>query len=105
MRKMRFLAVFGMVLLALLISSCVVNVPDSAYYGGTVIVKNNSNKSFRGTVRTDSRELFNGTIRAWNSKTFRIDEGTVYTDFESDNGGVSNPSGYVSKGRVLILDL
>jgi len=106
MRNIGFLAAFLTVLLVLLITGCVVHVSDSAYDGGTVVVTNNSNKSFKGMVWTDSKELFNGTIRAWKTKSFRIsDDCTVYTNFESDNGGVSSPSGYVSKGRVLILDL
>jgi len=107
MKNIRFLVAFWMVLLALLATGCVVNVSDDdAFDGGTVVVKNDSNKSFKGTVRTNSKVLFNGTIHAKDSKVFRIsDKGTVYTEFESDNGGVSNPSGYVSNGRLLILDL
>jgi len=106
MRNIGRLAAFSTVLLALLISGCVVHVSDSAFDKGTVIVKNESNKSFKGTVRTDSKVLFSGTISAWDSKVFRIsDEGTVYTDFESDNGGVSKPSGYVSSRTILILEL
>jgi len=100
-----FLVVLA-VLFALLVSGCSVNVPESYLDGGTVIITNQSNKSFNGTVWTDSQELFNGTIHAWNSKSFRVSEdGNVYTDFESGNGGTSSPSGYVSRGRTLILDL
>ena len=74
--------------------------------GGTVIITNSSNKDFNGRVWTDTKELYNGRVHAWNSKSFHVfEEGTVYTDFESSNGGNSNPSGYVSRGRTLILDL
>jgi len=73
---------------------------------GNVVITNNSNKSFKGKVWTDSYEIFNGTIRAWHTKSFCVSDGcTVYTDFESDNGGKSNPSGRVSRHRTLVLDL
>ena len=56
--------------------------------------------------RTDSKELFNGKIRAWNARSFHVSEDcTVYTDFESASGNKSNPSGSVSGSRTLILDL
>ena len=106
MKSKGILSTILMVLLAWFVTSCVVDVPESVFDGGTVIITNNSNRSFNGTVWTDSTELFNGTIRAWNSKTFRLFEnGRVYTEFESSNGGKSRPSGYVSRGRLLILDL
>jgi hypothetical protein len=73
---------------------------------GYVIITNNSNKEFTGRVWTDSKELYNGKIRAWNSKSFHVsEEGTVYTDFESGNGSKSTPSGYISRNQMLILDL
>ena len=74
--------------------------------GGTVIINNNSKKEFTGRVWTDSKELFNGKIRAWNARSFHVSEDcTVYTDFESASGNKSNPSGSVSGSRTLILDL
>jgi hypothetical protein len=74
--------------------------------GGTVIITNNSNREYTGRVWTDTHELFNGTIRSWRTKTFFVSENiNVYTDFESSNGNSSNPSGYVSRGVSLILDL
>jgi hypothetical protein len=74
--------------------------------GGTVIITNNTNKEYFGRVWTDSKELYNGRIRAWNVKTFFVSkDDSVYTDFESDDGGKSSPSGHVSRGRTLILDL
>ena len=74
--------------------------------GGTVIITNNTNKEYSGRVWTDSEELYNGRIRAWNSKTFFVSkDDSVYTDFESNGGGKSSPSGYVSRGGTLILDL
>jgi hypothetical protein len=106
MKINRIFATFLVILLVWFVIGCVVNVPESESEGGTVIVTNNSNKSFKGAVWTDSKELFNGTIRAWNAKTFRVsEECRVYTDFESDNGGKSSPSGYVSRYKTLILDL
>ena len=106
MKINRILAAFLVVFLAWFVIGCAVNVPENTFDGGTVIVTNNSNKNFKGTVWTASKELFNGTIRAWNTKTFRVpEESYVYTDFESDNGGKSSPSGYVSRYRTLILDL
>ncbi len=100
-----FLVVLA-VLFALSVNGCSVNVPESYYNGGTVIITNHSSKSFSGTVWTDSQELFNGTIRAWNSKTFHVpEESSVYTHFKSGNGNTSSPSGYVSSGRTLVLDL
>jgi len=78
----------------------------SALEGGTVIITNNSNKEYTGRVWTDSKVLFNGRIRAWNIKSFYVSEDcNVYTDFESGNGGKSNPSGHVSGSGTLILDL
>ena len=74
--------------------------------GGTVIITNNTNKEYVGRVWTDSKELYNGRIRAWNAKTFFVSkDDSVYTDFKSDDGGKSSPSGHVSRGRTLILDL
>ena len=74
--------------------------------GGTVIITNNTNKEYVGRVWTDSEELYNGRISAWNAKTFFVSkDDSVYTDFESNDGGKSSPSGYVSRGRTLILDL
>jgi len=74
--------------------------------GGTVIITNNTNKEYVGRVWTDSKELYNGRIRAWNAKTFFVSkDDSVYTDFESAGGGKSSPSGHVSRGRTLILDL
>jgi hypothetical protein len=96
----------SLVLLALFVSACTVVVPHSVFEGGTVIITNNSNKNFSGSVWTDSRELYNGKIHAWDSKSFRVtEEGVVYTDFRSANGSKSNPSGYVSHGSSLVLDL
>ena len=90
----------------LLVAFCLVNCSSSSLTGGTVIITNNSSESFSGKIWTDSKELFNGTIRSWNSKSFYIsDDCNVYTDFESDNGEKYNPSGHVSGGRSLILDL
>ena len=98
--NMYFLIVLA-ILIAVFMTACTLDLD-----GGSVIITNNSNKTFNGRVWTDSGELYNGRIRAWNSKSFRVfEEGTVYTDFESSNGGKSNPSGYVSRGRTLILDL
>jgi len=106
MRNNGFYLVVLAVLFALLACGCSVNVPESYLDGGTVIISNQSNKRFNGTVRTDSQQLFKGTIRAWNSKSFRVSEDSnVYTHFESGNGGTSSPSGYVSRGRTLVLDL
>ena len=74
--------------------------------GGTVIITNNTNKEYVGRVWTDSKELYNGRIRAWNAKTFFVSkDDSVYTDFESNDGGKSSPSGYVSRGRTLIIEL
>ena len=74
--------------------------------GGTVIITNNTNKEYSGRIWTDSEELYNGRIRAWNAKTFYVSKDySVYTDFESNDGGKSSPSGYVSRGGTLILDL
>jgi len=101
-RKILLVVTFSIVLVTVTgLSGC-----DIDKCGGTVLVTNNSNKSFKGKVWTDSHELFDGTIRAWNTKTFHVsEECTVYTYFESDNGGKSNPSGYVSRYRTLVLDL
>jgi arginine decarboxylase-like protein len=78
----------------------------SDWKDGTVIITNNTNRDFTGRVWTDTKELYNGRIHAWGTKLFHVsEEGTVYTDFESSNGGKSNPSGYVSRNRTLILDL
>jgi hypothetical protein len=74
--------------------------------GGSVIITNNSNREYTGRIWTDSQELFNGTIRSWRTRTFFVSENiNVYTDFESSNGNRSSPSGYVSRGVSLILDL
>jgi hypothetical protein len=74
--------------------------------GGTVIITNNTNKEYAGRVWTDSEELYNGRIRAWNAKTFLVSkDDSVYTDFESNDGDKSSPSGYVSRGRTLIIEL
>jgi hypothetical protein len=101
MKNKRGLLIVAAALIALFMAACSLDME-----GGTVIVTNNSNRDFYGRVWTDSKELYNGKIRAWNSKSFRVsEEGTVYTDFESGNGGKSNPSGYVSRNRTLILDL
>jgi len=78
----------------------------STIEGGNVIITNNSNKEYVGRVWTDSNELFNGRIRAWNSKVFYVNENKmVYTDFESVDDNKSSQSGFVSRGRSLILDL
>ena len=93
--------VFLTVLIVLFMTSCAIDLDE-----GTVIITNNSNKDFNGKVWTDIEELFNGRIRAWNTKSFRVSDGsTVYTDFETTNGSKSNPSGRVSRNRTLILDL
>ena len=74
--------------------------------GGTVIITNNTNKEYVGRVWTDSQELYNGKISAWNAKTFFVSkDNSVYTDFESSDGSKSSPSGYVSRARMLILEL
>ena len=89
------------ILFALFMAACA-----SDGEGGTVIITNNTNRDFVGRIWTDTNELYNGRIHAWNSKLFHVsEEGTVYTDFESSNGGKSNPSGYISRNRTLILDL
>jgi len=74
--------------------------------GGTVIITNNTNKDYVGRVWTDSQELYNGRISAWNAKTFFVSkDNSVYTDFESSDGNKSSPSGYVSRARTLIIEL
>ena len=101
MKNNRWYLFFFAVLIALFMTACRLDLDE-----GLVIITNNSNRDFNGRVWTASKELYSGKIRAWNSKSFRVfDEGTVYTDFESSNGGKSNPSGYVSRGNTLILDL
>jgi len=100
-----FLVVTFSILLMIVIGlgSCHVDVDAD---DGTVLITNNSNRSFKGKVWTDSHELFDGTIRAWHTKSFHVsDECTVYTSFESDDGGKSSPSGRVSRHRTLVLDL
>ena len=90
----------------LMLASCTLVISDRDFEGGTVVIANNSDEIFVGRVWTDSKELYNGKIRAWSSKTFKVSvEKTVYAEFESANGITSNPSGYVSGGRTLILDL
>jgi len=103
-RKIILVVTFSILLMSVMgLGSCRIDIDTS---GGTVVITNNSNKSFSGRVWTDSYELFNGTIRAWKTKMFHVsEECTVYTYFESDNGGKSNPSGRVSKHRTLVLDL
>ena len=101
MKKNRCFLLVLAILIAIFITACAVDWED-----GTVIITNNTNRDFIGRVWTDSKELYNGRIHAWNSKLVHVsEEGTVYTDFESSNGGKSNPSGYISKNRTLILDL
>ena len=98
--KRCFLLVLA-ILIAIFITACSLD-----WEGGTVIITNNTNRDFNGRVWTDTKEFYNGRIHAWDSKIFLIsEEGTVYTDFESSNGGKSNPSGYISRNRTLILDL
>jgi hypothetical protein len=100
MKRRRWSFVFLTALIIFILSAC------GNLDGGNVIITNNSNKEFYGRIWTDNVELYNGRIRAWNSKYFSVsEEGKVYTDFESSNGDKSNPSGYVLKNRTLILDL
>ena len=89
------------ILIAIFMASCTTDWAD-----GIVIITNNTNRDFVGRVWTDTKELYNGRIHAWGTKLFHVsEEGTVYTDFESSNGGKSNPSGYISRNRTLVLDL
>ena len=73
---------------------------------GIVVVINNSNRSLKGSVWTDSKEIFYGTIGAWGKKTFCVPQGCkVYTEFECDKGCISKPSGNVPEDEVLFLEL
>jgi len=104
MKSKRRLLGFAGVLIVLLIAAC--NIEDGNWKIGTVIVTNKSNRDFVGMVWTEEKELFNGRIRAWNTRTFFVSNGlVVHTEFESTNGGKSSPSGRVSNYRTLILDL
>jgi len=104
MKNNRCLLGFAGVLIIILMVAC--NVENDSWKGGTVIVTNNTNRDFVGRVWTDEKELFNGRIRAWNTRTFFVSDGiTVYTDFECSNGNKSNPYGSVANYRTLILDL
>ena len=106
MKNIGFFAAFVAVLLALFASSCTINFPEGEFDGGTVVITNNSNRNFKGTVWTDSGKIFSGTIRAGDSKVFCVpEEGKVYPRFECSNGCTSSPSGYASEDSVLILEL
>ena len=125
MKNTRFFVFSLAALLALAVSSCNINIPedecddDFDYYShehnhkhnhehdyGIVVVINNSNRSLRGSVWTDSKELFCGTIGAWERKTFCVPKKCkVYTDFECEKGCKSNPSGNASEDEVLFLEL
>ena len=99
MKNNRWVFAVWMVLIIVCMASCSLD-------GGTIIITNNSNREYYGRVWTDSKEIYHGRIRAWNSKSFYVSgEANVHTDFETGNGGKSNPSGYISGGRTLILDL
>ena len=101
MKSNRYFLPVLVILIAAFMMAC-----TSDWEGGTIIITNNTKRDFVGRVWTDTKELYNGRIHAWHSKLFHVyEEGTVYTDFESGNGGKSNPSGYVSRNRTLILDL
>ena len=94
-------SIFVAVLIVLFMTSCTLDLDE-----GTVIITNNPNRNFHGRVWTDAEDLFNGRIRAWNTKSFRVFDGSiVYTDFETTDGIKSNPSGRVSRNRTLILNL
>jgi hypothetical protein len=107
MNKRRLFLAVSAIFIALLMTGCKIVVSDDVYDDrGTVIIENNTNKRFEGAVWTDTKDLFDGTIRAGQSKTFHVYRNcTVYTDFETSDGHRSNPSGYVKKGRTLVLEL
>jgi len=101
MKKHKWILAYLAVLFSLFMTSSCSNLE-----GGTVIITNNTNKEYVGRVWTDSEELYNGRISAWNAKTFFVSkDNNVYTDFESGDGVKSSPSGYVSRARTLILGL
>jgi len=101
LKNNKFIFIVLAILIAWFMTACTTGWED-----GTVIIVNNTNRDFVGRVWTDTKELYNGRIHAWGTKLFHVsEEGTVYTDFESSNGGKSNPSGYISRNRTLILDL
>jgi hypothetical protein len=107
MNKKRLFFTVSAVFIVLLMTGCKVVVSDHEYDDrGTIIIKNNTDKCFNGTVWADSRQLFNGTIHAWKSKSFHVhDNCYVHADFESDDGCRSRPSGYVKRDRTLVLEL
>ena len=106
MKKHQWVLVSLAVLFSLFMTASCGSLEGGTVKGGTVIITNNTNKEYTGRVWTDSEELYNGRIRAWNAKTFFVSkDDSVYTDFESNDGNKSSPSGHVSRGRTLILEL
>jgi hypothetical protein len=107
MNKKRLFLIISAIFVVLSMTGCKIVVSDDDYDdGGTIIIENNSSKCFEGSVWTDSRDLFDGTIHAWQSKSFHVHKNcTVYADFVSDDGYRSKSSGHVKKGRTLVLEL
>ena len=108
-RKIFGFAAFIIVLMSVLaFSSCHIEYHgDNSKDECRVIVRNNSSRDYCGTVWTEKKELFDGTIRAWSSKTFYVsDDCTVYTYFKSTCGSYNAyPKGKANSHKTLILEL